>query len=99
MEAGKYPESFQYLQEALRLSEGPVDENKSWNFEKKANMHLNRLSVLAQVHHKIGILMELTNNIDEEIIQFRKAIALCEESKSTSLSGLSYMTLLSLTRF
>ena len=93
MEAGKYPESFQYLQEALRLSEGPVDENKSWNFEKKANMHLNRLLVLAQVHHKIGILMELTNNIDEEIIQFEKTIVLCEASKSFDLLGISHMTL------
>ena len=93
MEMGKYPESFQYLQEGLRLSEDPAEENKSWNFEKRANMHLNRLAVLAQIHHKIGLLMEATNNTDEEIVQFKKAVVLCEESKSISLLGLSHMTL------
>jgi two-component system NtrC family sensor kinase len=93
MEVGKYPESFQYLQEASRLSENPADENKSWNFEHKANMHESRLAVLAQIHHKIGLLMGETSNIEEEIIQFKKAIVLCEESKSIQLLGLSHMTL------
>ena len=93
MVTGKYPESFQYLQEALRLSEGTADENKSWNFERKANMHENRLAVLAQIHHKIGLLMGATNNIDEEIVQFKKAVVLCEKSKSIQLLGLSHMTL------
>ena len=93
MEKGKYPESFQDLQEALRLSENQADENKSWNFEHKVNMHENRLTVLAQIHHKIGVLMEETNNIDEEIIQFKKTIGLCEASKSFDLLGISHMTL------
>jgi two-component system NtrC family sensor kinase len=92
-EMGKYPESFQYLQEALRLSEGTVDENKSWNFEQKANKHERRLAILAQIHHKIGLLMGATNNIDEEIIQFKKAIVLCEASKSIDLLGICHMTL------
>jgi two-component system NtrC family sensor kinase len=93
MEMGKYPESFQELQEASRLSEGTVDENKSWNFERRANMHENRLGVLAQIHHKIGLLMGATNNINEEIIQFKKAIVLCEVSKSNNLLGICHMTL------
>jgi hypothetical protein len=63
------------------------------NFEQKSNKHERRLAILAQIHHKIGLLMGATNNIDEEIIQFKKAIVLCEASKSIDLLGICHMTL------
>jgi two-component system NtrC family sensor kinase len=84
----KYPESFSNLQRALQLADDPGNENKSWNVEKYKSLHFNRLATLAQVHQKLGQLMAATNNVEQEIIEYKRAKLLCEESGSFELLGI-----------
>jgi two-component system NtrC family sensor kinase len=87
-ELTKYPESFASLQRALQLADDQGNENKSWNVEKYKSLHFNRLGTLAQVHQKLGVLMAATNNVEQEIIEYKKAKLLCEESGSFELLGI-----------
>ena len=93
MELGKYPESFQCLQLALAESENNTNEVKTWNIEHYTTLFKNRLGVLAQVHHKIGLLMATTNNPEQAIVEYKQAKTLCEQSDAKQLLGLANLTL------
>ena len=93
MELGKYPESFECLQLALAESENKANEAKTWNIEHNTTLYKNRLGVLAQVHHKLGLLMATTNNSEQAIIEYKQAQTLCEQSDAKQLLGLANLTL------
>ena len=93
MELGKYPESFQCLQLALAEAENKANESKTWAVQSNTTIFKNRLGVLAQIHHKIGLLMANTNNPEQAIAEYKQAKTLCEQSDSEQLLGLANLTL------
>jgi signal transduction histidine kinase len=93
MELGKYPESLQCLQLALAEAENKANESKTWAVQSNTTIYKNRLGVLAQIHHKIGLLMANTNNPEQAIAEYKQAKTLCEQSDSDELLGLANLTL------
>ncbi len=90
---GKYPEAFKYLQQAQTIAENEANEGKTWNIEHIPSLRSNRLGTLAQIHQKLGILFSFTKNNDQAIVEYKKALGLCEESHSRELLGLVYLSL------
>ena len=52
-----------------------------------------RISVLGSIHHDMGHLMGATNNIDQQIIQYRETKKLATEAGAQELLGLVNMNL------
>ncbi len=97
MQLGKYPESLGCFQQALKLAEDPENENKTWtvNFTELKNFtpHKNRLQILSNIHHDFGHLMGVTNNIDQQIFQYRETERLAEEAGNKVGPGFVNMNL------
>jgi signal transduction histidine kinase len=97
MHLGKYPESFSCVQQAIKLAEDPENENKTWNINyfrlKNFTPHNNRLDILANIHHTFGHLMGATQNIDQQIAQYKEAGRLGEEVGEAQLPGLVNMNI------
>ncbi|MGZ3750696.1 MAG: ATP-binding protein [Mucilaginibacter sp.] len=93
MHLGKFPESLECFQQAIKLAEDPANENKSWFHDKKQTPHQLRLDVLASIHHDMGHLMGATNNIDQQIAQYRETKKLATEAGAQELLGLVNMNL------
>jgi len=92
MHLGKFPESLACFQEALKLIENLKNEN-SWFRYKDYTPHRMQLSILANIHHDMGHLMGATNNIDQQIVQYREAKKLANEADARELLGLVNMNL------
>jgi signal transduction histidine kinase len=75
------------------LAENEANEPKTWNIEHIPSLRANRLGTLAQIHQKLGILLYFAKNNDEAIVEYKKALVLCEESRSRELLGLVYLSL------
>jgi len=97
MHLDKYPESLQAFQQALKLAEDPDNENKAWkiNYRNLKNFtpHANRVAILASIHHDMGHLMGNTNNIDQQIAQYRLTRQLAAQADESQLLGLVNMNL------
>jgi two-component system, NtrC family, sensor kinase len=92
MHLGKYPESLQSFQQALKLAEDPKNEN-SWFREQKYTQHQTHISILASIHHDMGHLMGATGNVDQQIVQYRETKKMATEAKNHALLGLVNMNL------
>jgi two-component system NtrC family sensor kinase len=94
---GKFPESLQCFQQALKLADDPQSENKTWHELVpglgKLTPNKYRLDNLAYIHHNIGHLMGATNNIDQQIAEFRVARQLAMEVEDNYLLSLVNMDL------
>ncbi|HZY37218.1 MAG TPA: ATP-binding protein [Mucilaginibacter sp.] len=96
MHLGKYPESLGCLQQASKLAEDPENENKTWALHlpiSKNTPHNTRIAILANIHHNYGHLMGNTNNIDEQIVQYKEAKKLAGEVNENQLLALVNMNL------
>jgi two-component system, NtrC family, sensor kinase len=97
MHLGKYPESFQCFQQALTIVGDPQSEYKAWKkntfFSKILAPREFRLSILANTHHSLGLLMNITDNTGEQISQFKEAGKLAEELNDQRLLGFVNMNL------
>ncbi len=92
MHLGKFPESLECFQQALKLAEDPKNEN-SWGRFKNYAPHRMRISNLASIHHDIGHLMGATNNTDQQIVEYRETKKLATEAGAQELLGLVNMNL------
>jgi two-component system NtrC family sensor kinase len=97
MYLGKFPESLQCFQQSLKLADDPQSENKSWHAHAlglgKFTPHKNRLDNLAYIHHNLGHLMGSTNNIDQQIAEYRVTRQLAMEVEDNNLLSLVNMNL------
>jgi len=96
MHLGKYPESLGCLQQASKLAEDPENENKTWALLLPISQntpHNTRIAILANIHHNYGHLMGSTNNIDEQILQYKEAKKLAGEVNENQLLALVNMNL------
>jgi two-component system NtrC family sensor kinase len=91
MHLNKYPESLGCFQRALQLAEDPENENKTWalNFAglKHFTRHINRLDILANIHHDFGHLRGATNEVEQQIEQYLETKRLAEEAGDKDLLG------------
>ena len=93
MHLGKFPEALECFQQALKLAEDPANDSKTWLHDKKHTPHQIRIGVLANIHHDMGHLMGATNNIEQQIEQYRETKKLATEADSQELLGLVNMNL------
>jgi len=97
MQLGKYPESLQCFQQALKLADDPQSENKTWHEHVpglgKFTPNKYRLDSLAYIHHNLGHLMGATNNIDQQIAEYRVTRQLAMEVEDNYLLSLVNMNL------
>ncbi len=75
---GKFPESFECLQQAFGLLEKPVKIN-SWYRNHNFNPDQMRLWIQEVTNGVYGILMNVTSNNEQEIIQYQKAIKIANQ--------------------
>ena len=90
----KFPESLQFLQQAVALGENQADETNVWfNFGNRFKPHETRLSILANAHLQLGHLMGRTNNIARQIAEYKLSKQLAAEAKDKYLLALANMNL------
>ncbi len=93
MHLGKFPESLEYLQRALKLVEDPASEQKTWNHINNLPNHMMRIFLLGSIHHDLGHLMGATNNIEQQIAEYRETKKLATEANDQGLLSLVNMNL------
>ncbi len=72
---GRYSEAYRNLTEALRIAEDPKnDEVVGWKVAQYPLPDQNRLLILSTAHHVLGGLMLDVGNIEQEIVQLKKAL-------------------------
>lgn len=90
----KFPESLACFQLALKLAEDPASENKIvWYHIKNQTPHQTRIGALANIHHDMGHLMGVTNNIDQQIEQYKLTSKLATQAHDEVLMSLVNMNL------
>src|SRR5579872_5595546 len=74
MHLGKFPESLECFQQALKMAEDAKNENIWFHFTgfKDYSPHKMHINILASIHHDMGHLMGVTNNTDQQIAQYRE---------------------------
>ncbi|MCR8557491.1 tetratricopeptide repeat protein [Mucilaginibacter sp. BJC16-A38] len=93
MHLGKYPESFKYLQQALAIASDPKNEGKTWSLDKNTTPYKNRISILGSIRHDMGHLMGSTNNVDQQITEYREVKKLAAAADDRQLLGMVNMNL------
>ncbi len=79
MQLGRFPESYQCFQEALKLAGNPENEEKTWwSVDKENIIHSARLYFLAYIHNDFSHLLRTTGKTYEAIFHLMetKKIAL-----------------------
>ena len=88
-----------FLQNSNRFSESLVNSQKALQFaeidypDEVIWTHTTRLKILASIHHDLGHLMGATNNVIQQIPEYKKARALAQQAKDTLLLGFVHMNL------
>jgi len=90
---GKYPEALQCLQPALKIAEDAENDNKTWGSIKAGGSGITRISVLANTHHFMGMLLGETGDIAGRIIQYKETLKLSKQTNDRQLLGLVSMNL------
>jgi two-component system NtrC family sensor kinase len=90
---GKYGESLQCLMEALTITENPASEKNNWSFGSSRSSMNARLLILSVTHHMYALLMQATQNTEQEIFHYKEEIRIAEEIKRKSGLQLAYMNL------
>ena len=93
MHLDKFPESLEYLQRALKLMENPESEQNTWNHVGKLSNHQIRIFLIGSIHHDMGHLMGATNNIEQQIAEYRETQKLATEAGDQGLQSLVNMNL------
>ncbi|HVX28318.1 MAG TPA: two-component regulator propeller domain-containing protein [Parafilimonas sp.] len=87
---GRYAESFETYQQALKIAEDPKNENSAWKtdpFLPRFSYHENSIANLGWIHLSIAFHIDYLDSTDEQIFHFKKALQLSEEVKDTLLKG------------
>ena len=71
--SGRFRESLNCLQQGYGLLENPGNEKTNWSNE-------NRLLNLSANHHMFGLLMNATENTEQEIFHYKEAIKIAEKT-------------------
>ena len=97
---GRFPESYQCSQQALKIAENTNSEDNAWLYVPDAFYFVSsftprifRLLVLGNIHHDFGHLMEAIGKTDQQIVQYKEAQKIAEEIRSTDLLGYVDMNL------
>ena len=96
---GRFPESYQCSQQALKIAENTNSEDNAWLYVPDAfyfssfTPRIFRLLVLGNIHHDFGHLMEAIGKTDQQIVQYKEAQKIAEEIRSTDLLGYVDMNL------
>ena len=97
---GRFPESYQCSQQALKIAENTNSEDNAWLYVPDAFYFVSsftprifRLLVLGNIHHDFGHLMEAIGKTDQQIVQYQEAQKIAEEIRSTDLLGYVDMNL------
>ena len=90
---GKYGESLQCLMEALTITENPASEKNNWSFGSSRSSMNARLLILSVTHHMYALLMQATQNTEQEIFHYKEEIRISEKIKRPSGLQLAYMNL------
>jgi two-component system NtrC family sensor kinase len=85
MLSSKYIESFQYLEQALKIAEDPNNENKGWYRGNYYNPAKNRADMIANVHLSWGELMDATGNTPEALYQFNETVKYAQDAGDKGL--------------
>ncbi len=94
MNLGKYAEALKCLQQAFIFAEDIRNENEEqWNYFFTPFHGNNRLLLLSYTHHMYALLMENTENLEQEIIHFKIAGKIGKEINYTPRIMLAYQNL------
>ena len=91
---GKYPASLKCLLEALKITEDENDKEETWPVVAIEPSHgKSRLLLLSMTHHMFGILMDQTQNTQQQIFHFKEALRIAKEIGNKKRQLLSAMNL------
>jgi len=91
---GKYPASLKCLLEALKITEDKNNKQEPWPVVTiEPSPGKSRLLLLSITHHMFGILMEQTQNIEQQIFHFKEALRIAKEIGNKNRQLLSAMNL------
>jgi two-component system NtrC family sensor kinase len=83
----KYTESLTNLEQALKIAENPANTGKAWAREGYPEPEKARIDIMANVHLSWGHLMGRTDNIPEQIVQYKLTRQLAQQAGDTGLVG------------
>ena len=92
---GRYGESLKCLVEALVITENPKSEKNNWQFSSSISPVKERFTTLSITHHMYALLMNSTQNTDQEIFHYKEEIKISEKIKRQGGLQLAYMNLAS----
>jgi len=94
---GKYPESLECFQQALKLVEVPANDNAIWNPNMSwipfSTQQKTRLTILSGVHLLYSILAGVTGDFDQQIVQVKLSRALAREAGDDNFEAVANMNL------
>jgi len=92
---GKYAASLQSLLQAFKISEDTSnDKEETWPLVTvEPSPGKSRLLILAITHHMFGILMEQTENVQQQIFHFKEALRIAKEINNANRQLLAAMNL------
>jgi signal transduction histidine kinase len=94
---GKYPESLECFQQALKLAEVPANDKTIWNPNMSwipfSTPQKTRLTILAGTHLLYSILADVTGESDEQIVHIKLSRAFAREAGDDSFEAVANMNL------
>ena len=91
---GKYPASLKCLLQALTITEDQNNTEETWPVVTiEPSPGKSRLLLLSITHHMFGILMEQTQNTQQQIFHFKEALRIAREIGNANRQLLSAMNL------
>jgi signal transduction histidine kinase len=91
---GNYGASLKCLLQALKITEDENNKEETWPVVTiEPSPGKSRLLLLSITHHMFGILMEQTQNIQQQIFHFREALRIAKEIGNSNRHLLSAMNL------
>ncbi len=76
---GQYAEALKNLLQAFAIVEEPKNASNSWMIAPQSTPEKHRLLMLSLMHHMFAILMERTQNTQQEIYHFKEAKRIAQE--------------------
>jgi len=91
---GNYGASLKCLLQALKITEDENNKEETWPVVTiEPSPGKSRLLLLSITHHMFGILMEQTQNIQQQIFHFKEALRIAKEIGNSNRHLLSAMNL------
>jgi len=76
---GQYAEALKNLLQAFAIVEEPKNASNSWMITPQSTPEKHRLLMLSLIHHMFAILMERTQNTQQEVYHFKEAKRIAQE--------------------